>query len=86
VTWQPPTLAASIGFLDADDWWKPGMPARMVAGLDAAPESVMAYCDLAIVDANGEALNGSLVGAPPSTLPHSTTCCARSGRLYLAAS
>lgn len=31
------------------------MPARMVAGLDAAPESVMAYCDLAIVDANGEA-------------------------------
>ncbi len=52
-----------LGFLDADDWWEPGMLARMVAELDAAPECVMAYCDLALVDANGDALNTSLVGA-----------------------
>ncbi len=58
-----------LGFLDADDWWEPGMLARMVAELDAAPECVMAYCDLAIVDANGDALNTSLVGARPKRPP-----------------
>jgi glycosyltransferase involved in cell wall biosynthesis len=52
-----------LAFLDADDWWAPGMLARMVAELDAAPACAMAYCDLEIVDANGEALNTSLVGA-----------------------
>ncbi len=58
-----------LAFLDADDWWAPGMLARMVAEIDANPECVMAYCDLEIVDANGDALNTSLVGARPRRPP-----------------
>jgi glycosyltransferase involved in cell wall biosynthesis len=51
-----------LGFLDADDWWKPQMLARMVAVLDAAPQCAMAYCDLALVDSLGQPLQTSLVG------------------------
>ncbi|HVN64123.1 MAG TPA: glycosyltransferase [Candidatus Binataceae bacterium] len=58
-----------LGFLDADDWWTPGMLARMVPTLDADSEAVMAYCDLEIVDATGGTLNTSLVGARPATPP-----------------
>src|ERR1700676_3628629 len=39
-----------LGFLDADDWWKPELLARMVAALDRDSQSVMAYCDLQLVD------------------------------------
>src|ERR1700732_2233431 len=31
-----------LGFLDADDWWKPELLARMVAPLERDPECVMA--------------------------------------------
>ncbi|MGH7812453.1 MAG: glycosyltransferase family 2 protein [Candidatus Binataceae bacterium] len=58
-----------LGFLDADDWWTPGMLARLVPALDADSESVMAYCDLEIVDATGSPLNASMFGARPDQIP-----------------
>ncbi len=57
-------------FLDADDWWRPGMLARLVPALEAEPGCVLAYGDLALVDSAGRGLETSLVAGhsarPPS--------------------
>lgn len=58
-----------LGFLDADDWWAPGMLARMVPVLEADPRCVMAYCDLEIVDSTGRPLETSLVGVRSTDPP-----------------
>lgn len=58
-----------LGFLDADDWWSPGMLARMIPVLEGDPECVMAYCDLEIVDSTGRPLETSLVGRSSKNAP-----------------
>jgi hypothetical protein len=52
-----------LGFLDADDWWKPELLATMVAALERDPQSVMAYCDLQLVDSLGNPFQTSLMAA-----------------------
>ena len=42
-----------LAFLDADDWWRPQMLARVVEQLDRDPECVLAYCDMAMADSEG---------------------------------
>jgi glycosyltransferase involved in cell wall biosynthesis len=50
-----------LGFLDADDWWKPDFLAKMLAALERDRECVMAYCDLQLVDSVGAPFQTSLM-------------------------
>ena len=58
-----------LGFLDADDWWKPELLARMVAALDRDPQCVMAYCDLQLVDSLGKQFQTSLMAVRANRPP-----------------
>jgi hypothetical protein len=58
-----------LGFLDADDWWKPDFLARMVAALEHERESVMAYCDLQLVDSLGKPFLTSLMAVRENRPP-----------------
>ena len=49
-----------VGFLDADDWWKPDFLAQMIGALDTDHSAVMAYCDLQLVDSLGKTFPTSL--------------------------
>ncbi len=59
-----------LAFLDADDVWMPSMLERTVAVLDADPALSLVYCNAALADSEGVALDTSLVGKgfdhPPS--------------------
>ncbi len=59
-----------LAFLDADDVWTAPMLERTVAVLDAAPLLSLVYCNAALADSEGVALDTSLVGKgfdhPPS--------------------
>lgn len=50
-----------LAFLDADDWWRPGMLERAVPHLDRDPGCVLVYCDLEMADSEGHELR-TLVG------------------------
>jgi glycosyltransferase involved in cell wall biosynthesis len=58
-----------LGFLDADDWWKPEFLAKMVAALDRDTECVMAYCDLQLVDSLGKPFPTSLMAVRENRSP-----------------
>jgi glycosyltransferase involved in cell wall biosynthesis len=58
-----------IALLDCDDVWLPTMLERTVATLDAAPQAVLAYTDLAITDSDGRALETALVGPQTAHAP-----------------
>lgn len=51
-----------LAFLDADDTWRPEMVARAVAALEAHPDRVLAYCNLAVVDSEGRELGANIIG------------------------
>lgn len=51
-----------LAFLDADDIWAPAMAERCAAALDAHPECVMAFANLALVDSDGRDLGAPLIG------------------------
>jgi glycosyltransferase involved in cell wall biosynthesis len=51
-----------VAFLDADDVWMPQMLERTVAVLDADPSLSLAYCNCALADSEGVALDTALVG------------------------
>lgn len=59
-----------LAFLDADDVWTAQMLERTVAVLDADPLLSLVYCNAALADSEGVALDTSLVGKsfdhPPS--------------------
>ncbi|MGA7870999.1 MAG: glycosyltransferase [Candidatus Binatus sp.] len=59
-----------VAFLDADDVWMPQFLERSVAALDADPALSLVYCNAALADSEGVALDTSLVGDgfdhPPS--------------------
>jgi len=59
-----------LAFLDADDVWTAPMLERTVAVLDADPLLSLVYCNAALADSEGVALDTSLVGKgfdhPPS--------------------
>src|SRR5271168_5507609 len=50
-----------LAFLDADDRWMPTMVERCVAALESAPQCVLAYSNLALVDSSGNALGAALI-------------------------
>ncbi|MBE3604162.1 glycosyltransferase [bacterium] len=52
-----------LAFLDADDLWEPQMVERCAAALDAHPECVMAFANLALVDSDGRDLGARLIGS-----------------------
>lgn len=58
-----------LGFLDADDCWKPEFLTTMVAALDRGPQSVMAYCDLQLVDSLGQPFQTSLMAVRENRAP-----------------
>jgi glycosyltransferase involved in cell wall biosynthesis len=58
-----------LGFLDADDWWKPEFLATMVTALDREPQCVMAYCDLQLVDSIGKPFQTSLMAVRENRPP-----------------
>lgn len=51
-----------LAFLDCDDLWEPAMADRCAAALDAHPECVMAYTNLALIDSDGRDLGSALIG------------------------
>jgi len=59
-----------LAFLDADDVWMPQFLERGVAALDADPALSLVYCNCALADSEGVAIETSLVGSgfdhPPS--------------------
>ena len=59
-----------IAFLDADDVWMPDFLERTAAALDADPALSLVYCNCALADSEGVAIDTSLVGKgfdhPPS--------------------
>jgi glycosyltransferase involved in cell wall biosynthesis len=59
-----------LAFLDADDVWMPPFLERTVAALDADPALSLAYCNCALADSEGAAIDTALVGNgfdhPPS--------------------
>jgi hypothetical protein len=60
-----------LGFLDADDWWKPEFLAQMLAALDddRHRDCVMAYCDLQLVDSLGKPFPTSLMAVRENRSP-----------------
>jgi glycosyltransferase involved in cell wall biosynthesis len=58
-----------LGFLDADDWWKPEFLATMVAVLDRDPLCAMAYCDLQLIDSLGTPFQTSLMAVRENRPP-----------------
>ena len=59
-----------LAFLDADDVWTPQFLERTVAALDADPVLSLVYCNCALADSEGVAIDTSIVGNgfdhPPS--------------------
>jgi glycosyltransferase involved in cell wall biosynthesis len=59
-----------LGFLDADDVWMPQFLERTVAALDADPSLSLVYCNCALADSEGVAIDTALIGKgydhPPS--------------------
>ena len=59
-----------IAFLDADDVWMPDFLERTAAALDADPALSLVYCNCALADSEGVAIDTTLVGPgfdhPPS--------------------
>ena len=59
-----------LAFLDADDVWAPQFLERSVAALDADPVLSLVYCNCALADSEGVAIDTALVGSgfdhPPS--------------------
>ncbi|MGO9452221.1 MAG: glycosyltransferase family 2 protein [Candidatus Binataceae bacterium] len=51
-----------LAFLDADDIWMPAMLEKTVAALDAAPDCVLAYTALSLIDSEGKEMGTSLLG------------------------
>lgn len=51
-----------LAFLDCDDIWEPAMAERASAALDAHPECVLAYSNLALIDSDGRDLGSALIG------------------------
>ncbi len=58
-----------LGFLDADDWWKPELLTSLGAALDRDPQAVMAYCDLQLVDSLGKPFQTSLMAVREARPP-----------------
>jgi glycosyltransferase involved in cell wall biosynthesis len=58
-----------LAFLDADDRWTPTMLERCVTALDNAPQCVLAYTDLALMDSSGNSLGTSLNNGEESHAP-----------------
>jgi glycosyltransferase involved in cell wall biosynthesis len=52
-----------VGFLDADDLWRPEFLERTIAVLDKDADSVLAYTDLELADSTGEVMGTRLIGA-----------------------
>jgi glycosyltransferase involved in cell wall biosynthesis len=59
-----------LAFLDADDVWAPQFLERSVAALDADPALSLVYCNCALADSEGVAIDTALIGNgfdhPPS--------------------
>ena len=51
-----------LGFLDADDLWRPTFLERTVAALDKDSASVLVYTDLELADSTGLAMGARLIG------------------------
>ena len=51
-----------LAFLDADDSWTPQFIERTVAALDSDPSLSLVYCNCALADSEGVALDTSIVG------------------------
>src|SRR5216684_1001036 len=58
-----------IAFLDSDDAWAPTKIARAVAALEEAPQCVLAFSNLTIVDSAGHRLSEAMVGAERAYAP-----------------
>jgi glycosyltransferase involved in cell wall biosynthesis len=58
-----------LAFLDADDYWMPTMVERCLAALEQTTECVLAYCNLALVDSSGKALDASLISGETAHAP-----------------
>jgi hypothetical protein len=58
-----------VGFLDADDWWKPELLTRLTAALEQDRACVMAYCDLQLVDSLGTPFQTSLMAVRENRSP-----------------
>ncbi len=50
-----------VAFLDADDVWMPNVVESLVGALDAAPLSMLAFCDLIPIDSQGSVLEYSFI-------------------------
>ncbi|MGH7924223.1 MAG: glycosyltransferase family 2 protein [Candidatus Binatus sp.] len=59
-----------LGFLDADDWWRPTFLERTVKELDRDPNCALVYTELALADSTGREQMASLVGNshPPTVV------------------
>ncbi|HXZ87495.1 MAG TPA: glycosyltransferase family A protein [Candidatus Binataceae bacterium] len=58
-----------LAFLDADDRWLPTMIERCLAELEKAPECVLAYTNLSVVDSGGRTLATSLINGETAHAP-----------------
>jgi glycosyltransferase involved in cell wall biosynthesis len=58
-----------FAFLDADDVWLPGMLRTMVAELDAAAQSVLAFCDVVSVNDYGEEIDVQFIDESSAHAP-----------------
>lgn len=52
-----------LGFLDADDLWRPAFLERSIAVLERNPANVLAYTDLELADSSGTPMGTRLIGA-----------------------
>ncbi len=60
---------AYLGFLDADDWWRPNFLSTMIPAIERDPGRVLAYCDLALADSLGGSLDTSLMAGRSTHAP-----------------